>query len=99
MGAESTAVTVDGVMPVVAVLHHLAERSSGHAGPVLAAAGIDLDERDLRRGEALLALEEVDGLLSLGGEQSVLARDDALSAEAELLREAVSREVPVLGVC
>jgi GMP synthase (glutamine-hydrolysing) len=91
------AVSVQGVMPRVAVLHHLVEASSGHAGPALAAAGIELDERRLRDGDALPALDEVDGLLSLGGEQSVL--DGRLEDEAALLREAVDREVPVLGIC
>ena len=77
-------------MPSVAVLHHLAERSCGHAAAALRAGGVDLDERDLRAGDPLPRLDEVDGLLSLGGEQSVLG--GALSDEAELLREAVARE-------
>jgi GMP synthase (glutamine-hydrolysing) len=86
---------------VIACLHHLKEPFSGHAGRVLRAAGARLDERDLRRGDPLPALEELDGLLSLGGEQSVvdIAGDEVLLGEAELLREAVHGEVPVLGVC
>src|SRR4051812_14947826 len=90
---------VDGVMPVVAVLHHLAEPSCGHAGAVLAAAGVELDERDLPSGDPLPALDAVDGLLSLGGDQSVLDRDPILEAEAVLLRDAVAAGLPVLGVC
>src|SRR4051812_11759687 len=89
--------TVDGVMPRVAVLHHLEDASSGHAGPALVAAGVELDERRLRHGDRLPTLGEVDGLLSLGGEQSVLGGE--LEEEAALLREAVAREVPVLGIC
>src|SRR4051794_9107632 len=89
--------TVDGVMPRVAVLHHLEEASSGHAGTALVAAGVELDERRLRQGDRLPALGEVDGLLSLGREQSVLGGE--LEEEAALLREAVAREVPVLGIC
>src|SRR3954454_7375149 len=89
--------TVDGVMPRVAVLPHLVEASAGHAGPALTAARIELDERRLRDGDPLPALDEVDGLVTLGVEQSVL--DGELEAEAALLREAVSREIPVLGVC
>ena len=60
-----------------------------------------LDERHLPRGDALPALDEVDGILSLGGSQSVLDLDDdpLLRAEAWLLRDAVSAGVPVLGVC
>src|SRR6476469_10801478 len=88
--------TVDG-MPRVAILHHLLKASSGHAGPAIAAAGVEVDDRRLRDGDTLPALGEVDGLLSLGGEQSVMSGE--LEAEAALLREAVAREIPVLGVC
>ena len=84
-------------MPRVAVIHHLAEASCGHAAAALAEAGIELDERRPREGDPLPGLDEVDGLLSLGGEQSVL--DRGLGEEAALLRAAVARELPVLGVC
>jgi GMP synthase (glutamine-hydrolysing) len=87
--------------PVVAVLHNLAAPFTGHAGPALRGAGVALDERRLVAGDPLPALEELDGILALGGEQSVrdIAADPLLTAEAELLREAVGRGVPVLGVC
>ena len=87
--------------PVVAVLHHLERPFSGHAGAVLHGAGVVLEERDVRRGDPLPELSEVDGILSLGGEQSVLDidRDPGLTAEAALLRAAVDQDVPVLGVC
>ena len=83
--------------PVVAVLHHLERSFLGHAGPPLLAAGVVLDERRLRDGDGLPGLAEVDGILSLGGEQNAL--DPGLAAEAALLREATERGVPVLGVC
>ena len=83
--------------PVVAVLHHLERSFIGHAGPALQAAGVVLDERRLREGDPLPALKELDGIVSLGGEQNAL--DPALAPEAALLREATEREVPVLGVC
>ena len=87
--------------PVVAVLHHLERPFSGHAGAVLDGAGVVLDERNMRRGEPLPELAEVDGILSLGGEQSVLDidREPGLTAEAALLRAAVEGGVPILGVC
>ena len=66
-------------------------------GPALRSAGAELDERRVREGDPLPELGEVDGIVSLGGEQNAL--DPALAAEAELLREAVARGVPVLGVC
>jgi GMP synthase (glutamine-hydrolysing) len=87
--------------PVIACLHNLEDAFTGHAGEAIREAGVELDERRLRDGEPLPALDEVDGLLSLGGEQSVLdiESDPVLAAEAALLAEAVSREIPVLGVC
>jgi GMP synthase (glutamine-hydrolysing) len=87
--------------PVIACLHNLSDAFTGHAGAALADTGVELDERRLRDGDPLPELGEVDGVLALGGEQSVLdiEREPVLAAEAALLREAVEREVPVLGVC
>jgi GMP synthase (glutamine-hydrolysing) len=88
-------------MPTIACLHNLEAAFLGHAGAALRAAGADLDERFVRAGDPLPGLSEVDGIVAFGGEQSVrdIAADPALSAEGALLREAVEREVPVLGVC
>jgi len=87
--------------PIVAVLHNLEDAFTGHAGDALRAAGVELDERRLRDGEPLPDLGAIDGVLSLGGEQSVLDidADPMLTAEAAFLRAAVEREIPVLGVC
>jgi GMP synthase (glutamine-hydrolysing) len=59
-------------------------------------AGAELDERF--RGDPLPSLDGVDAVLSFGGEQSVTAPAD-LEPEAALLRDAVARGLPVLGVC
>jgi GMP synthase (glutamine-hydrolysing) len=83
--------------PVVAVLHNLERSFTGHAGTALRAAGVELDERRLRAGDPLPAASEVDGIVSLGGEQNAL--DPALAEQAELLAEAARAGVPVLGVC
>jgi GMP synthase-like glutamine amidotransferase len=85
----------------LACLHHLEHDFLGHAEGALRRAGVALDERRLRAGDPLPSLGEVDGILSLGGERSVrdIEGDEALAAEAELLRAAVAAEVPVLGVC
>jgi GMP synthase-like glutamine amidotransferase len=83
--------------PVVAVLHNLQRSFLGHAGPALLGAGVRLDERFLRDGDPLPALEEVDGIVALGGEQTAV--DPALATQAALLRGATERGVPVLGVC
>jgi GMP synthase (glutamine-hydrolysing) len=88
-------------VPRVAVLHHVDRPFTGFAGDALRAAGIELDERDLRRGDDLPRPDDVDGILTLGGEQSAreLHRYDYLQAEAELLRDAVEAGTPVLGGC
>ena len=66
--------------PGIAVLHHLERPFTGHAGAVLSGAGVMLDERDVRRGDRPPELSEVDGILSLGGEQSVLDIDRVVDA-------------------
>ncbi len=50
-------------------------------------------------GDPLPDLGAVDGIVSFGGAESVLDRLPELESEAVLLREAVERELPVLGVC
>jgi GMP synthase (glutamine-hydrolysing) len=86
--------------PVVC-LHHLKTPILGFAAEGLASHGVTLEERDVRRGDPLPALDEVGGIVSFGGEQSAreVAGHPELEAEIALLREAVSRDVPVLGVC
>jgi GMP synthase (glutamine-hydrolysing) len=88
-------------MARLVVLHHLDKNFLGNAGEPLRAAGLEIDERDLKRGDPLPSLDEADALLALGGDQSVrdIERYDYLVAEAELLREAAGAGVPVLGVC
>jgi GMP synthase-like glutamine amidotransferase len=81
------------------VLQHLDKAFLGNAAEPL--APLDLDERHLAAGDPLPSLDEVDAVLSLGGDQSVreIERYDYLQAEAAFLRAAVDRGVPVLGVC
>ncbi|MDP9385536.1 MAG: type 1 glutamine amidotransferase [Actinomycetota bacterium] len=87
--------------PVLACLHHLERPSLGLAEAPLRAAGLELDERRVTEGDPLPELGDVAGIVSFGGAQSVRGIDSepALEAEAALLREAVEREVPVLGIC
>ncbi len=60
-----------------------------------------LDERRPAAGDALPGLDEIDGIVTFGGSQSVLdlERDPALGAERELLQDALAGGVPVLGIC
>ncbi len=82
-------------------LHHIDPPGLGHAEESFAAAGLRLDQRALLSGDALPRLEEVDGLVSFGGAQSVREIDahPYLAEEASLLREAARRGLPVLGIC
>jgi GMP synthase-like glutamine amidotransferase len=88
-------------MARIAVLHHLDEPFLGYAEAPLRAAGVELDERDLKGGDALPDLSEVDGIISFGGDQSVLdiERYPYMRDEADLMREAARRDIPQLGVC
>src|SRR3954447_9439762 len=88
-------------MPKLVVLHHLDKTLLGGAADPIRAAGLEVDERDLKRGDPLPAPGEADAILSLGGDQSVteIERYDYLVAEVALLREEAERGAPVLGVC
>jgi GMP synthase (glutamine-hydrolysing) len=88
-------------MTAIACLHHLRRPFLGNVRAPLVEAGVELVERDLRGGDPLPGLDEVDGIVTLGGEQSVreLADYPYLGDEVRFLREVVAREVPVLGVC
>src|SRR3954454_1038492 len=87
----------NGRMSTVACLHHLDEPFLGLAEAPLRAAGLTLAEYD----GALPDLDEVDGIISFGGGASAgdLEAQPALRAEADLLAEAVARDMPVLGLC
>jgi GMP synthase (glutamine-hydrolysing) len=91
---------VDQRMAIV-VVHHLERPFLGHAGPALRAEGAVLDEVFRRDGDALPGLDGVDGIVLLGGEQSVtrLDGDPVLAEEADWIAEAIAGAVPVLGVC
>ncbi len=88
-------------MTTVACLHHLDQPFLGHAEAPLREAGLAIEEYDVARAHAFPDLDEVDGLISFGGAQSAVDLDaePALRAEADLLAEAVARDVPVLGLC
>jgi GMP synthase-like glutamine amidotransferase len=87
--------------PVVACLHHLDEPFLGNVEGPLRAAGLEIDERHVTRGDPLPAPGECDAIISFGGDQSAvdLGAQPALAAEAALLAGAVRDGVPVLGIC
>ena len=86
--------------PIVC-LHHLTTPILGFAAEAFETVGVEIAEVDVARGEPLPDLDAVGGILTLGGDQSVVDLDGQveLSAEVAFLRDAVSRGLPVLGVC
>ena len=91
------------------MLQHVPYEGPGLIAEVARAAGLELRVRHLYDGDAVPALDEVGGLVSMGGPMSVAAggpmgvSEDAdhpfLRAERELLAAAVPVGLPVLGVC
>ena len=75
--------------PHIAVIHHLQQPFLGNAAAPLGAVREHFG--------TLPDLDEVDAIVSFGGEKS--AWDPEFESEVELIREAVAREIPFLGVC
>jgi GMP synthase (glutamine-hydrolysing) len=88
-------------MPRLFVLQHLDRRFLGGAAEPIRSAGLEIVERDLKRGDPLPEPGEADAILSLGGDQSVrdIRQYDYMQAEAGFLREEAERGTPILGVC
>ena len=89
-------------VPSLLVVQNAHSDPIGRLGDWLSAAGLTLDVRNLEGGDELPGRpDDYDGLLVLGGEMGA-ADDDRfpwLPAVRSLLRDAVAREVPTLGVC
>ena len=89
-------------MPRLLVIQHVPHERLGTFEEAFDAADCSLvtfraDEPDARWP----SLERVDGLVSMGGPQSVYeqSNDPWIARELELLREAIRRKLPILGVC
>jgi GMP synthase-like glutamine amidotransferase len=83
------------------IITHLPDRQDGIVREALEAAGCAVIERNPGDAETLPAAGEIAGVVTLGGRQSAtrLAEDPFLTAEVELLHEALEQHVPVLGMC
>jgi GMP synthase-like glutamine amidotransferase len=89
-------------MTRVLVIQHVASAPLAAYGEVLADRGADIELVDCEAGDAIpAALDAIDGVISLGGPQSLHrpAGLGWLEPELELLRRAVADGVPVYGVC
>ncbi len=83
------------------VVANAADADSGFVGERLRHHGYTLHEAHRERPQEWPDLDGYDLVLSLGSEWSVYWDEVAASvnAESQLIREAVSRRVPVLGIC
>ncbi|QZY30359.1 type 1 glutamine amidotransferase [Nocardioides coralli] len=88
-------------MTVIAIVEHEAQCPPAHVGTWLTDAGATLDVRRPWAGDELPDLDGCDGLVVLGG--SMGADDDELhhwlAPLKQLVRDAIAREVPLLGIC
>jgi GMP synthase (glutamine-hydrolysing) len=86
---------------VWAVLQHVPFEGPGLIATQAHAHGLQLDRRHLYRGDAVPRLDELAGLIVLGGPMGVgdTERHPYLAGEIELLAGAVAAGLPVLGVC
>jgi GMP synthase-like glutamine amidotransferase len=90
-----------GLVPPALIITHLPDRQVGIVRDALEASGCAVIERNPGDSEPLPSAEEISGVVSLGGRQSAtrVAQDPFLTAEVELLTQALERRVPVLGMC
>jgi GMP synthase (glutamine-hydrolysing) len=89
-------------MNPVVILRHVAHESAGTLETFLAQAGLPIEYVDLfQRIPASLPLDRAAGLVVMGGPMNVDESDrfPFLSVELTWIREAVSRSVPLMGVC
>lgn len=84
-----------------AVIQHVAWEGPGTIADEAAARGIRLDVRRMDLGEPVPTVDEIGGLVVMGGPMSVhdTANHPHLARERRLLRDAMKSALPVLGVC
>ena len=85
----------------VQVLQHVPFEGPGSMAGWLAARRIEVGVTRLFAGDPLPGADEIDGLIAMGGPMSVNDEHELpwLRPEKQLVREAVDRGLPVLGVC
>jgi GMP synthase (glutamine-hydrolysing) len=84
----------------VLVFRHVPFEGLGLIAPVLAARHIEVDYADLyKAGAAVPDITGYDALIFLGGPMSVNDDLPYLGTEMELIRQAMARRQPILGIC
>ncbi len=85
----------------ITVLENDRDVPPGHLDRVAGERGVSLQMVRLHAGEPLPDPQEVEAVVVLGGEMGAYDTDrfPYLAGEKRFLRDAVSRDVPVLGIC
>ena len=88
-------------MSAWAVLQHVPFEGPGLIAAQAQAHGLQLDRRHLYGGDAVPSLDELAGLVVLGGPMGVgdTEQHPYLAGEIDLLAGAVAAGMPILGVC
>jgi GMP synthase (glutamine-hydrolysing) len=89
-------------MPRLLVFQHVAHEILGTLDPLLREAGFRIKYVNFERHpDAVPSLTGYDGLIVLGGPMNVdeVEKYPNLETEVRLIREAVQRDMPVLGIC
>jgi GMP synthase-like glutamine amidotransferase len=83
------------------ILQHVPFEGPGLIATQADAHGLQLDRRHLYRGDALPRLDQLTGLVVLGGPMGVgdTEQHPYLAGEIDLLAAATAAGIPVLGVC
>jgi GMP synthase-like glutamine amidotransferase len=83
------------------IVTHLEDRCSGLVAGALADAGVPIASAHAVDRDPLPPVGDLSGIVALGGNDSATraSGDPFLSAEVSLLRDALDRELPVLGIC
>lgn len=83
------------------IVTHLADRQTGLVRGCLQGAGLTVTGWNPLDDQPPPTLDEIAGIVSLGGRMSATAIDryPFLAAEVKLMRAALAAEVPILGMC
>ena len=84
-----------------ALLQHVPHEGPGLIAAAAAAAGIELEPVRAWEGDRIPGVEDIDGLVAMGGPMSVNdgAEHAWIQPEVALLSAAIARGLPVLGIC
>ena len=89
-------------MPTILVIQHVPHERLGTFEPAFKAAGCSIQSFNAyEAGARWPSLDGLDGIVSMGGPQSVYEQAEYpfLTQELALLREAIANQLSILGVC